>query len=64
VQSHTLFLCMHRIQKNGWELLPHPPYSGPVPFRQPSVLGFQRIRCKASTTRPMRQSRNTVGRPL
>jgi len=26
-QPHSGHLCMERIQRNGWELVPHSPYS-------------------------------------
>lgn len=57
-QSHTVFLCVQRIQKNGWEFLPHPSYSLDLtPSDKHLFFGFQRIRCKASTMQPRRQSR-------
>jgi hypothetical protein len=54
-QKHTAHLC-GQYSKNGWELLPHPPYHvGLSPLAY--YLGSKTIRCKVTIMQPMRQSR-------
>lgn len=53
---HTVCLCMQRLQKKGCELLCHPPSSPDLTARTIMGSGSRRIRCKASTVWPMRQS--------